>query len=140
MAYDDERESWTEKAMVDRVKIELQNEGYVVSVEHRLRFRRRVDMVVFHNAPKVTFRRGRLITGDGRGDIAFIIEAKVSHELGAVGQLLADRIELQTQAPMVLLVPSGCYSQVLQKVCDQLGIEIWVDKIRGKKVIPLIGA
>ena len=69
MAYDDERESWTEKAMVDRVKIELQNEGYVVSVEHRLRFRRRVDMVVFHNAPKVTFRRGRLITGDGRGDI-----------------------------------------------------------------------
>ena len=135
---EDGQQNWAEKTMVDRVAAELQIEGDLVSLEHRLRFGRKVDLVAFREVQHWNPRELR--TESRLGQAAFIIEAKVTHALAGVGQLLADRIELQSQAPLILLVRSDCYSQVLQKVCDQVGIEIWVDKVRGKKVIPLIGS
>jgi hypothetical protein len=121
----------TEWQMRDRVANELQQLGYIVDTEYRLPSGCLVDLVAWEGRRKFNVKTCLWDTIKER--LAYIVEAKVTKEFCAIGQLMAYQIEIVVDAPMVLLVRSDCYGKMLQAVCDKVGIEIWVDKVRGKR-------
>ena len=99
-----------EAELCDKFAAELTAKKFTVEQEYPLPSGRKVDIVAFL-----------------KKDVHYIIEAKVKDPLAGIGQLIADKIELNAPgAKLVLLLGNDCASRnIIKRTCESLNIEIW---------------
>lgn len=103
-----------EDELCHELAMRLIQEGFKVEREWRLPSGRKADIVAWR-----------------RDELCYIVEAKVRDPLAGIGQLIADRIELKTNATLILLLPPQlARSTIVKQSCDFLNIEIWPSRPR----------